>query len=208
MQICKWTSLSSRLFDKSEDFCNMIPLSCKSNWTPRLLQQKVVHLKHSRSFKFLPKRAYDDKTKNRLFTPLLTNHRVANRSNGMSLLVERSLDGRNFVRTGGVRSYDCAAEETQTVSFQTSIQTAVLTKKQSNSIMSVNRILFYSNLLFRYYYSSLLFEPRKTGQRMIYFTDLQKRSLPPLRTWGHPHPLSCLINLVNFRRLRADSYLP
>ena len=129
MQICKWTSLSSRLFDKSEDFCNMIPLSCKSNWTPRLLQQKVVHLKHSKSFKFLPKRVYDNKTKNRLFTPLLTNHRVANRSNGMSLLVERSLDGRNFVRTGGVRSYDCAAEETQTVSFQTSIQTAVLTKK-------------------------------------------------------------------------------
>ena len=54
MQSCKWTSLSSRLFDKSEDFCNMIPLSCKSNWTPRLLQQKVDHLKH-RSFKFLPK---------------------------------------------------------------------------------------------------------------------------------------------------------
>ena len=106
MQICKWTSLSSRLFDKSEDFCNMIPLSCKSNWTPRLLQQKVVHLKH-RSFKFLPKRAYDGKTKNRPFTPLLTNHRAANRSNVMSLLVERSLDGRNFVR-----SYDGAAEET------------------------------------------------------------------------------------------------
>ena len=111
MQICKWTSLSSRLFDKSEDFCNMIPLSCKSNWTPRLLQQKVVHLKH-RSFKFLPKQAYDGRTKNRPFTPLLTNHRAANRSNVMSLLVERSLDGRNFVRTGGVRSYDGAAEET------------------------------------------------------------------------------------------------
>ena len=64
MQICKWTSLSSRLFDKSEDFCNMIPLSCKSNWTPRLLQQKVVHLKHLSFFLTTGVRAYNGKTKN------------------------------------------------------------------------------------------------------------------------------------------------
>ena len=71
MQICKWTSLSSRLFDKSEDFCNMIPLSCISNWTPRLLQQKVVHFK--RAFKFLPTHRGNERTTVRRKTTIYTS---------------------------------------------------------------------------------------------------------------------------------------
>ena len=83
-----------------------------SSWTLRLLQQKVVHSKHLSFFLSTGVRTsvrrYDGK---RQFTPLLTNHRAANRLNVMSSLVERNVDSRNFVRTD-VRSYDGTAEET------------------------------------------------------------------------------------------------
>ena len=77
---------------------------------------------------------------------------------------------------------------------------------QKNNQMSVNWIFFYSNLLSRYVLLFVSFSWATLEDDLFY--RFAETFTPPLRTWGHPHPLSCLINLVNFRRLRADSYLP